>query len=251
VVHRRVRSGAAARRLGLATALALLLALPAAAAADNRRIAITGYAWSDAEIELDRGEHVTWYWVGPDTLHSVTGINEAAAGLDSDPGTDWPNHKVGDTFRLDFDKPGTYEFNCKLHSLVRGKVTVSNQAGDPSSEPDPVPASRVDLAPPNLRDVYLAESSFGRKGTSLRYSLNEKARVAAEIFALRPGKRPKFAGYSTYKKGHIGLNNVRFGKQRKTFRAKPGRYLARVTATDRFANTTKRPVELKFRIWKR
>jgi plastocyanin len=237
-------------RLTIAAALALGLALPATAAADNRRIAISGYAWSDAELELDRGEHVTWYWVGPDTLHSITGTNSAAEGLDSDPGTLWPDHEVGDTFQLTFDQPGTYEFQCKLHSLVNGQVKVSSQPGDPVSEPDPIPEPRVDLTPPNLRDVYLSESSFGRNGAALRYSLNERARVAAEIFELRPGKRPKFAGYATYRSGHIGLNTVRFGKQRKSFAAKPGKYSAKITATDRFANTT-RPLQIKFKIWNR
>lgn len=248
MVPRRVTYRAAAV-IALAAALAAL-ALPAISSADNRRIAISGYAWSDDELDLDRGEHVTWYWVGPDTLHSITGVGGDAAGLDSDPGTIWPNHEVGDSFQIEFDKPGTYEFQCKLHSLVRGRVTVSNQPGDPAFEPDPVPPLRVDLEPPDARDVYLADPSFGRNGTSLRYSLDERARIAAEMFALRPGKRPKFAGYATYKNGHIGLNNVRFGKRRKSFAAQPGKYLGRITATDRYANTT-RPIELKFRIFER
>ena len=242
------------RRLTALTALALvalgLLAAAGPASADNRRIAISGYAWSDSEIELDLGEHVTWYWTGPDTLHSVTGTNDAAAGLDSDPGTIWPDHSVGDEFRLDFEKAGTYEFQCKLHSLVKGTVEVSNTPGDPVSEPDPVPRVNVDLEAPNLRDVALASPRFGRKGTGLRYSLNERARLAVEIFALRPGKRPRFAGYTKHKDGHVGFNSVRFGSRRKSFPARPGRYLARVTATDRFANTT-RPQTLRFEIRQR
>ena len=53
----------------------------ASAGAANRRVAIGHYQWSIPQIHLDLGEHVTWYWVGPDTLHSVTGTSPNDAGL--------------------------------------------------------------------------------------------------------------------------------------------------------------------------
>ena len=236
--------------LGLATLAlaALLIAAPAQGA--NRRISISDYQWSDKDLNLDLGEHVTWYWIGPDTMHSVTGQNTAAFGLDSDPTTNTPNHTIGDSFELAFDKPGTYEFHCKLHSTVRGTVTVSNTPGNPSAEPDPVPQSQVDLSPPKLGTPYLLSSSFGRNGTALKYSLNEKARLSVDYYRLRPGKKPKYAGFEAWKGGHIGFNNNRWGKRGKHFKAKPGKYVGRLIAEDEAANTT-RQTSLKFKIFPR
>jgi plastocyanin len=231
-------------------ALLALLVLPALAGAANRRIAISNYQWSDRELTLDLGEHVRWYWIGPDTMHSITGTSTAAKGMDSDPGTNFPQHPVGDEFQLDFDEPGVYEFHCKLHSTVRGTVTVSDQPGNPTAEPDPVPQSAVDLTPPNVQGLGVSAPAFGKNGTALHYNLDEKARLNADIYELRPGRKPKFAGYTGWKGGHIGINSVRFGVKRKHFKARPGKYEARITATDEFANTT-RPVDIKFKIWER
>lgn len=232
----------------IALTITLLAALlPTAADASNRRISISNYRWSDNQIQIDLGEHVTWYWIGPDTMHSITGDNAAAAGLDSDPQTNQPQHRIGDDFQIDFDAPGIYEFRCKLHSTVRGSVEVSDTPGDPISEPDPVPKSNVDLTPPKLTNVFLTKDRVFRKGTSLKYSLDERARVEIEYYLLRKGKRRKFAGWARYKWGHVGLNRLRFGVRRKKFKAKPGRYLAEVRATDASANES-RPTKLRFRV---
>ena len=99
---------------GLLVALALL---PSIAAADSHRVAIGDYRWSQPEVNVDLGQHVTWYWVGPDTIHSVTGISANDKGEDSDPQTSFPQHKPGDSFQLSFNSPGTYLFQCKLHPI--------------------------------------------------------------------------------------------------------------------------------------
>lgn len=227
-------------------ALALALLVPAMADGANRRIAISDYSWSDSEIEIDRGEHVTWYWTGPDLMHSVTGDSANAAGLDSDPGTNQPIHDLGDSFQLSFDQPGTYELNCKLHSTVRGQITVSATPGDPVSEPDPVPATRVDLEAPTLRDVRLDGNTIGRRGTRLAFSLGERARIAAEIFSVDEGGRRDFAGYQTWR-GYVGYNGVRIGARARHFRPRSGDYVALVTATDS-SNNVSRARRIRFRI---
>ncbi|MCC5758129.1 hypothetical protein, partial [Klebsiella pneumoniae] len=134
--------------------------------------------------------------------------------------------KIGDQFKLDFNKPGTYKFRCKLHSTVRGTVTVSATPGDPNSEPDPVPKSKVDLKPPKLSNVNLVKSVFGRKGTHMRFSLGEAGRVSADFYRFnRKGKR-RFAGYGIWN-ATVGYNSVPFGNRRKHFRPRPGRYVAK------------------------
>ena len=217
--------------------------VPALAEAANRRIAISDYSWSDPEIEIDLGERVTWYWTGPDTLHSVTGESDNAKGIDSDPGS-LPRHNVGDDFQLTFDQPGAYEFQCKLHSLVRGTVTVSNSPGDPVTEPDPIPPNRVDLKKPLLRDARVAPV-FGAKGATLQHSVNELGKLDVEYYRREQGEL-KFAGWAVYK-SFIGYNRARIGVRKPNFKPKPGRYTIELRATDESRNTS-RVQRLGFRI---
>ena len=229
-----------------AAALLAALLLAPAASADNRRVAISDYTWTDTEIEIDLGERVTWYWVGPDLMHSVTGQPPNATAIDSDPQTNQPQHDLGDQFQASFDQPGTYVLQCKLHSTVRGTVTVSNTPGDPFFEPDPVPQTAVDRAAPRLGDLALRNSTFGRRGTSLSFSLGERSRVSVEFYRYNGDGKRQFAGYRTFK-GHIGLNDVRLGEPSKNFRPRPGRYQAVIAATDG-ANNTSPERRLRFTI---
>jgi plastocyanin len=229
LVHRQLTAGR--RPAVLATVLLLVFLTAAPALAANRRISISHYKWSDPDIHVNLDEHVTWYWIGPDTMHSVTGTGADSQSVDSDPGTDTPRHQIGDSFQVSFDQPGTYEFHCKLHPFVRGTVTVSGTPGDPSSEPDPVPQSNVDLIPPYMDGVELARSTFGSGGTTLRYGINEKAKLDAEIY--RRGKQHlHFAGWRVWHAGHVGYNRRHFGDRSPHFAAAPGRYRAFIRATD-------------------
>ncbi len=230
--------------LGLALLVALLLvAAPADAA--NRRISISDYQWSDDDLHIDLGEHVTWYWTGPDTMHSITGQPPNATQWDSDPGT-LPNHPIGYDYRLDFDAPGVYEFQCKIHSLVRGTVTVSDTPGDPLAEPDPVPKSNVDLKAPTMRRIALP-AKFGPRGAPLTYSMNEAGKLEVEYYRYSRSGKPRFAGYATYK-AHVGFNNARIGKRKPHFKPKAGRYLAELRVSDAARNVAKAK-KRRFRIW--
>ena len=128
---------------------------PAPAAAGNTRVSIANYAWSNPQVHIDLGEKVTWDWLGPDLAHSVTGDLAQRLQWDSDPGTDAPAHRAGDTFTLQFNQPGTYVFQCKLHSFVRGEVIVSDAPGDPNSDPGPQPPLNI--------DVEAADAGRGRR----------------------------------------------------------------------------------------
>ncbi len=235
------------RLLAAAAALLATLLLATNADAANRRVAISNYQWSDRALELDLGEHVTWYWVGPDTMHSVTGDSPNAFGIDSDKGIGLPNHTIGDSFQQSFDAPGTYNLVCKLHSTVRGTVTVSDTPGDPASEPDPVPPSRVDLKAPRMRGIALATNPIRGRGGQLHFDLGERAEVDADYYRLGSGGRRQFAGWAKWS-AYVGLNEVRFGGRGKHFRAAPGRYVAELRATDRDQNTSDpRPVRFEIK----
>ena len=216
---------------------AALLAAPAAHAA-NARVEISDFHWSKPEIQLDLGEHVTWYWTGPDLLHSVTETSPNAGEIDSDAGQSTPRHDPGDTWSHTFDQPGTYEFHCKLHSVVRGTVVVSQDPGDRITEPDPIPTVNVDALAPKLTGVSLDETKFGAEGTTLNVTLNEKATVDAELWRLpkRPRGHRRYAGWQDWA-GHIGYNHLEgFGVKGEHLRPRPGRYVAEVRATDESHN---------------
>jgi plastocyanin len=228
--------------------VALLLAAPSAARAVSHKVAIGDFKWSTPVVNVDLGEHVTWFWVGPDTEHSVTGISANDGTLDSDPGRAVPVHRAGDRFSLTFNTPGTYEFQCKLHAIVRGEVVVSAARGNPALDPDPDPPLAVDLVPPDFSQVRLARRTFGAAGTRLRFALGERATIDAELYRLnsRPPART-YAGYMLWR-GHVGYDDVAFrARTHGGHRLRPGRYVAIVRATDA-AHNDSRAVRLHFTV---
>jgi plastocyanin len=233
------------RLLGAVTAAALLF--PASAAALNTRVSIADYAWSQPQVHVDLGEKVTWDWLGPDLAHSVTGVSANAAQWDSDGGTDAPAHRAGDSFTLQFDQPGEYFFQCKLHAAVRGEVIVSSTPGDPNSDPGPQPPLNLDLRPPTLGSLTMrSQRTKGPRGIDFSVQVSERGSLDAEYYRLNSEGRRVFNGYRTWKT-FIGINHLRLGARWKHFRARPGRYLAVLRASDEAANESK-PLRRRFTI---
>lgn len=234
------------RRLLIAALLASLAAAPAARA-NNTRVSISNFAWSNPQVEIDLDEKVTWDWIGPDLAHSVTGTSANALAWDSDPATDAPSHQLGDSFTLQFSQPGVYAFHCKLHASVRGEVVVSSVPGDPNSDPGPQAPLQLDVTKPTLGAVSLQRQQVhGRNGTSTTAQISERGTLEAEYFRLRPKGGRRFNGYSTWK-AFIGVNRFALGANGKHFKARPGRYLAVLRTTDLAANKSK-PVRKRFSI---
>jgi plastocyanin len=230
-----------------AVALATLTLLASPAAALNTRVSIANYAWSNPAVHVDLGEKVTWDWLGPDLAHSVTGVSANDAGWDSDPHTDAPAHRAGDSFTLQFNSPGTYLFRCKLHASVRGEVIVSSTPGDPNSDPGPQPPLNIDVVPPTLGSVVLAAKRVhGRRGVGMSAQISERGLLDAEYYRLLPRGRRRYAGYETWPT-FIGINRFSLGARWKRFKAKPGRYEAVLRATDASENASK-PVRKRFAI---
>lgn len=243
-------SGRTSSRHAGMTALALLLAalalFPAAAGAVNTRVSIAYYKWSNREVHIDLGEKVTWDWLGPDLAHSVTGVSPDATQWDSDPRTDAPFHRAGYSYTLQFDQPGTYVFQCKLHPSVRGEVIVSDVPGDPSSDPGPQPPLNIDVTRPTLKRVAQPKHrASGGSGVPLTVQVSEKGRLEAQYYRLAGGKRT-YAGYKTWKV-KAGVNHLKLGARWRHFQAQTGHYEAVLRATDRAANESK-PVTRSFAI---
>jgi plastocyanin len=216
-------------------AAALFGAGPARAA--DAKVAIGHYHWSQPVVHVDLGQRVTWYWVGPDTEHSVTGISANDLTEDSDPGR-LPDHRVGSTFRVTFSQPGVYQFQCKLHPVVHGEVVVSYTPGNPDDDPDPIPKPNIDLRRPTLSGLFLSQSTFrAGRGATLNLALDDPSLIDAEIWHVAHGHRSTYAGWQTWR-AHIGFNYLPFGLRGPHFRPRAGRYVAFVRATDLFNNVS-------------
>jgi plastocyanin len=222
-----------------------LLAAPAEAA--NTRVSISNFEWSNKEVHIDLGEKVIWDWLGPDLAHSVTGVSPNAIQWDSDPGTDAPSHEPGDSFELQFTQPGTYTFQCKLHSFVRGEVVVSATPGNPNSDPGPRAPLKIDVVRPTLGEVHLAKSRFSsRKGVRTSAAISERGTLDAEYYRLNSKGKRVYNGFHTWKT-FIGHNGFQLGARAKHFKARPGRYLVVLQATDQ-ANNESKVVKKRFEI---
>jgi plastocyanin len=230
----------------LLAVLGLAMLAPGASAL-NTRVAIANYRWSNPEVHLDLGEKVTWDWLGPDLAHSVTGISANDLQWDSDPGTDAPEHRAGDEYTLQFDQPGVYYFQCKLHAFVRGEVVVSPTPGNPLSDPGPQPPLNIDVRPPTLGAIALAQPrTAGSGGIATSAHISDRGTLDAEYYRLNSKGHRVYNGYKVWKT-FIGINHFRLGARWQHFHARPGRYLAVLRATDEAANVSK-PVTKAFTI---
>jgi plastocyanin len=230
-----VRGRVASAAFALLAVALLSGAFAGSARAADARVAIGHYRWSTPVVHVDLGQHVTWYWVGPDTMHSVTGDSPNDLGIDSDPGNPEPMHKIGFTFTVVFNQPGVYQFHCKLHNIVRGEVVVSDTPGSPGDDPDPIPKPNVNLMRPSISSIHLSPRRFGTRGTTLHYALDARSSIDAEIWHRSGGHRGAYAGWQELH-GHIGFNYGPFARRGRHFKPAPGRYVAFLTPTDMFHN---------------
>ena len=235
------------KTLALALATVVLAAglFASSASAASTRVSITDFAWTK-QPTIDLGESVTWDWIGPDLQHSVTGQSANATQWDSEPSLGIPA-RLGSSFTVAFNEPGQYQFVCKIHSLaVRGTVTVTDQPGDPNSDPGPQDPLNFDLEPPQLDALRLNHYVLGHRGngTMLNLEVSEKTTILIDYYILKTrgkGKKKRtvrrFVGYQD-RNAHLGINSVRFGSRTKTFRPRAGKFVALVRAEDENTNSS-------------
>jgi plastocyanin len=111
------------RALGLA--LLVLLAMPAAARAEDVQAGIAFAAFQPADIQVLAGDTVTWI---NDSVRAHT-VNADDSSWSS------PELVASDRFSQTFDTVGTVPYYCRLHSFMRGQVDVARLLLDAPSAP--------------------------------------------------------------------------------------------------------------------
>ena len=80
----------------------------------------------------------------------------------------------------------------------------------------------------------------------MQAEINERGTLDAEYYRINSKGKRVFNGFATWK-AFIGINHLTLAARGKHFKARPGRYLAVLRATDLAANTSK-PVKKGFTI---
>ena len=87
---------------------------PAPTTPTTTEVAIEGFAFKPAEINVPVGSTVTWN-NKDSVIHTVTARDETF---------DSGSLSAGDTFSYTFEVVGTFEYYCVLHPYMEGKVVV-------------------------------------------------------------------------------------------------------------------------------
>lgn len=85
-----------------------------ASGSSGSTVVLKDLKFSPDDITVETGDTVKWEWK-ENVLHNVTAKD----------GSFKSDNKSDGTFTHTFDKAGTYEYECTLHTGMAGKVTVS------------------------------------------------------------------------------------------------------------------------------
>ena len=93
------------------------IAQAATTAKDSAKVSIVNFAFAPTEITIAPGESVTW-----------TNDDGAPHGLEYHDGAKGTDLLLpGASFSRQFDRPGTYDYNCSVHPYMTGRVIVRAQ----------------------------------------------------------------------------------------------------------------------------
>ena len=89
--------------------------LPAAEAGQNYTVMIQNFSFVPAELKIKKGDTVTWTNddKAPHSVFSVTGYEISSEVFEQ-----------GQTYSHTFNITGTFEYNCRVHHKMIGKIIV-------------------------------------------------------------------------------------------------------------------------------
>lgn len=196
-----------------ALATLLLSALPAGAA--DSEVQVGNFFYRASYVRVDPGDTVTWR-LRDGSRHTITTRPGSPAPFDSG------EREPGQTYGFTFTTPGRYVYSCTIHPNLgqRGVVQVGPDTTRPVVEP--------------------LKAKRRAKSVRISFRLSEDATVNAAFRRDGSVKRVKTALLVE------GRRSLVF----KPARLVPGRYAARLTATDRGGNAST-PAKVTFSVPKR
>jgi plastocyanin len=227
------------RGTAIASVAVCALALAFAPAADPHpghgaiQVSIANFNYSPADISIYVGDSVLWTWNGPDTNHSVTADAGQAMSFDSDPGKSGAEivHPPGDGYGVSFTQVGTFHYHCKVHSFMKGTITV--QA---------VPGGTTTASAPQLTNVSVKPKRFctrcAKPGTTIRYTLDVPASMRAQL--RRHGRTVKEIDFAS--PPGPGSQRLKFRKLRS------GKYVLRLVAVDNVSGKSSAPADTRVEV---
>jgi plastocyanin len=218
----------------LGTALALVVASPAAAAEftiGTDESDSNAPLWTPATLAIAPGDTVHWKLasaLSPPLLHDVK--STTIAGTESWSLEAGPPPAADGTFT--FSTPGRYQYYCRFHSDgttgMAGTIVVGNPPPPPppppgqtywpndSGEPKQLETGGVDRTRPRLKSVRVKRSASGAR---ISFRVSERARVTVRL--KRGGKTVKTKRVTTSgsAKLTVGGRALRAGRYRVELRA--------------------------------
>lgn len=129
--------------------LASSLALAGVSQAANASVSISSLAFTPATVNINPGERVTWTNRETDgTIHQISG-----GPFNS------PDLRPGQSYSATVVAPGTYEYFCRLHTYMTGKVVVGSGGATTTSRPPTTTTTTGTTAPPATTTTTAAPGS--------------------------------------------------------------------------------------------
>jgi plastocyanin len=219
------------RRLALALPLVLLMAAPAAHAADQTVNATGSSTFSPSSVTIDVNDTVTWK--NQSGIHNVVFDDGSFSEPDQPSGTMWSVDRT-------FTSPGTFKYHCGFHGTAMSGTVIVQQPGGPGPAPD--------TAPPDIDNLKLVPARFCNKkkkvcktvGTTIQFDLDEDARISGRIIDRKTGK----------KRGSVSITATA-GENEFDYSGKGlalGRYRLELFAKDAAGNRTPKPTRANFTV---
>jgi plastocyanin len=226
----------ALRIVALATALALSAA--PAQAADQTVRATPQNTFTPNAVTVGVGDSVTW--VNDGGFHNVK-FDDGSFEQPGEPAFSWSTNP-----KRTFNAPGEFRYYCEQHGASGGAGMAGRVIVEGGSQPPP--NGGADTTPPDIDGLKLVPSRFCNRrtskckvrGTTIRFSLDEDARISGRIVNRKTGK----------KAGSISITATagenEFDYSGKGLRL--GSYRLELTPRDAAGNRASRPSRANFRV---
>jgi plastocyanin len=180
------------------------------------QVAVGQFKYAPAGASIYAGDYVLWSWDGPDTNHSVTADAGQAMDFDSDGGkpAGQVNHPLGDGYGISFPTAGTFHYHCKVHTFMKGTITVQPAPGGTATPPAAAPQlTKVTVKPRRFcsrcRKPGITVGFSVDGPVSMRAALRRHGRVVKEIdFQTPPGAYSKRLKFKNVRNGKYVLRLV-------------------------------------------